>query len=289
MSAAETFPADRIVVDEAGIESGIWGEFRLKSVYQPVFRLEGEAVVPFAVEAGTVASLYAGAAPPGLFDIAVARDELALLGRIGRAIHVGNLQNVSEAAYPDLFLSLDADAFADRDLLAGEIEALFERIAAFSIAPDRLIFTFRGHAGIAEEQLAALAAAIRGKAMRVSLEEAGPVFSSPSLLAAIAPDFLRVGADRLRLLSREPQVERMVRSMFGSLAERGIATFVDGVDSEEALGAALNAGAACFQGTLLAEPQRAGTLFDLKPRPLEGLRGRRDNVVPLFRARLSSS
>jgi EAL domain-containing protein (putative c-di-GMP-specific phosphodiesterase class I) len=289
MPVTETSAADRITVDEAGIESGIWGEFRLKSAYQPVFRLDGEALLPFAVEGSTVASLYGGAAPPGLFDLSVTRDDLALLGRIGRAIHIGNLQNVTDQVAPDLFLLLDADAFADRELLTNEIDTLSERLAGFAIVPDRLIFTFRGHAGSVEEPLAALAAAIRSKGMRVCIEEAGPVFSAPSLLAAIAPDFLRVGADRLRLLAREPQVQRMVRSMFASLAERGIATLVDGIDSSEDFVAALDAGALCFQGSLLAEPRRAGTLFDLKPLPVESLRARRDNVVPLFRARSSSN
>lgn len=289
MPAGEAFPADRILVDEAGIESGVWGEFRLKSSYQLVFRRVGETLVPFAVEGRTVAGLHGNVVPSSLFDATVTRDERALIGRIGRAIHIGNLQNVADPPGPDLFLPLDAEAFADLRLLAAEIEALSERLAEFAIEPARAAFIFRGHVEIDEGLLGGLAAAIRDQGMRICLEEAGPVFSAPSLLAAVRPDFLRADADRLRMLAREPQVQRMVRSMFASLGERGIETLAAGIDGSEDFAAALNAGAVCFQGPLLAGPRLAGTLFDFRPLPLEAVRGRRDNVVPLFAGRPAQS
>jgi EAL domain-containing protein (putative c-di-GMP-specific phosphodiesterase class I) len=283
MMAGEPFPADRILVDEAGIESAIWGAFRLKSAYQTIFRRDGEMLLPFAAEAHTFVQLHGSAVPAALFELT--REKRSLLGRIGRAIHVGNLQNV--AAGLELFLPLDADAFGEP--LDEEIEALGQRLAENAIEPAQLSFILRAHAEVAEELLAGFAAAMRGQGMRICLEETGPVFSAPSLLAALAPEFFRVGADRLKMLAREPQVQRMVRSMFSSLTERGIDTLVTGIDGSDDLVAALNAGAACFQGSLLAEPRLAGTLFDLRPLSIEALRGVRDNVVPLFAGRLSSN
>lgn len=288
MPTGAAIPADRILVDEAGNESGIWGKFRLKSAFQLVYQRDADVLLPVAVEGRTVASLDSSVLSPGLFDITATRDELALLARIGRAIHVGNLQNVAGSIRLGLFLAIDAEAFADPPLLLEEIAALSERLAEFAIEPGQVAFTFRDHAGIDEHDLAGCAATIRNRGMRVCLEEPGPVFSAPSLLSAIAPDFLRLGADRLCMLAREPQVQRMVRSMFGSLHERGIETLVSDIDDGAELVAALDAGARCFQGALFSEPRLSGTLFDLQPLPIEMLRGRGDNVVPLFRGRNAS-
>lgn len=289
MPPGAAIPADRILVDEAGNESGIWGKFRLKSAFQLVYQREGEALLPAAVEGRTVASLDSSVLAPGLLDITATRDELALMARIGRAIHIGNLQNVAGSPCLGLFVAIDSEAFADLPLLAEEIAALSARLAEFAIEPGQVAFTFRDHAGIEEHDLAGCAETIRSRGMRVCLEEPGPVFSAPSLLTAIEPDFLRIGADRLCMLAREPQVQRMVRSMFGSLHERGIETLVSDVDASGELFAALEAGARCFQGAFLSQPRLSGTLFDLQPLPIETLRARGDNVVPLFRARPNAS
>ena len=85
MTAGEPFPANRILVDEAGIESGIWGAFRLKSGYQPVFRRDGETLLPFAVEGRTLVQLDGSAVPSALFEVTREEIEGLLVTRVIRA------------------------------------------------------------------------------------------------------------------------------------------------------------------------------------------------------------
>ena len=54
--------SESILVDDNGIEYGIYGDFRLRSAYQPIFRREGATLVPFAVE-GLVAVVFGPALP----------------------------------------------------------------------------------------------------------------------------------------------------------------------------------------------------------------------------------
>lgn len=275
-------PQPTILIDEAGIESGAWGKFRLKAAYQPMFRLAGERLVPIAVEGRMQPVLDGNLVPPALFHASVRREERPQIARLARALAVGNLENVAGGSGLRLLLGLDTDAFADLPATTDDIHAVCQRLTDAEVETQRLIWVMRGYAGVTEKALASLAATIRGLGMRVSLEENGPVFSAPSLIWAVAPDMLCIGADRLRALALEPQVLRMVRSMYTVLAERGIEIAAAGVESREDFVAASDAGSACFQGAYLARAGLAGSLFDFRPLQVDLLRGTRDNVVPLF-------
>src|SRR5688572_17768193 len=66
---------DAIMVDEIGIESGGYGIYRLRSLYQPIFERRDQFLQAVAVE-GTVAPYVAGEeAPPEMFLAAVAEDD----------------------------------------------------------------------------------------------------------------------------------------------------------------------------------------------------------------------
>jgi EAL domain-containing protein (putative c-di-GMP-specific phosphodiesterase class I) len=275
-------PGGSILVDEAGIESGVWGKFRLKSSYQPLFRQQGDRLVPFAVEGRISAWLDGKAVSPGRFNTQVTRESRPLLERLSRRLHVGNLENVAGSTWLGLFLGLGADAFVDLPALADDIKALSERMDEAGVEPERATLVFRDFADVEQEALVSLAVTIRAHGMRVCLEENGPVFSAPSLLWAIAPDMLCIGADRLRGLALEPQALRMVRSMYGVLRERGIEIAAAGVENRDDFACASDAGSGCFQGNYLARPGLAGTLLDVRPLQIDALRSMRDNVVPLF-------
>ncbi len=281
MLTREILPGNGIVVDEAGIETGIWGRFRLKSAYQPIFRLQGEQLVPFAVEGRTLPCLEGNAVPPALFQASVTAHDRARLGRVGRQLHFGNLDNVGQSGLA-LFAGLDAEAFADPAALSLEIEDHAQRLGETGIAASSAVFVFRGHGATPDRDLAAIAAIIHGFGMRVCFEESGAVFSAPALLSAVAPDFMRVSVDRLRPLTNEPTTQRMLKTMFGALAERGITVLATGTEGPEDFVSALDAGCVCFQGTYLARPGLAGSVLALAPLDVEGLQGLRDNVVSLF-------
>ncbi|MET0943727.1 MAG: hypothetical protein ABWY13_20470, partial [Mesorhizobium sp.] len=50
LGAGAAVAGNATFVDEVGIEYGIYGAYRLRSAFQPIFRREGAWLVPFAVE-----------------------------------------------------------------------------------------------------------------------------------------------------------------------------------------------------------------------------------------------
>lgn len=275
-----SLPPDSVLVDEVGIETGVWGKFRLKSAYQPVFRLEGDMLTRFAVEARTLPCLEGNAVPPALFHAAVPVVDRALLGRLGRTIAIGNLDNTGQPGLA-LLQRLEVDDHADLAALTDEVAGLATRLAEAGHPPATAIVMFRGDS-IGEDDAGALAVAIRGHGMRVCLQESGPLFSAPALLAAAAPDFLRLSAERIRMLADEAPVLRMLQAMHATLRERGIETLATGIETPDDFAATLSAGLSCFQGVYLARPVLAGSLLGASPLPVGTLRGGRDNVVSLF-------
>ena len=57
-----------LLVDEVGIETGIYEKYRLKTAHQPIFRREAAELVPFAVEARVAPFRGGEACPAGLFE-----------------------------------------------------------------------------------------------------------------------------------------------------------------------------------------------------------------------------
>ncbi|MGD9914033.1 MAG: EAL domain-containing protein [Rhizobiaceae bacterium] len=275
-----SFIGGNILVDETGVETGLWGRFRLKTVFQPVFRLHGDVLTAFAVEGRTLPLLEGSVVPPNLFAASVLPSDRAFLGRLGRMLGVGNLENASSGGL-DVFVGLDLDS-ADVAALPEEVEELSVRLAEAGQSADAAIFVLRGHAARLPAELAGVAETIRSSGMRLCLEGEGPLFPAPDLLSALSPDFLRLDAARLRVLAGDASIRRLLLSMHLALAERGIAVLATGIEVPGDFAATVDAGSACFQGMHLARPALAGSMLSLNPLAVEPLRNSRDNVVPLF-------
>ncbi|MGE0500071.1 MAG: EAL domain-containing protein [Rhizobiaceae bacterium] len=268
-----------IRIDEAGIHTGLWGAFRLKSVFQPVYLRDRERLVPFAVEGRTLPYVD-GAALSEQFRRAVLDEELPALDRLDRALHVGNLETLDS---PDLqlFVAFDVRRPHGPSVVAEEARSIEGRLRATEIDTNRMVWVLRGHSDVSEETLASYVNVVRSSGMGLATEESAPVFTSPERLAIIKPDFVRVAVSRLALLSAAA-VLPLVRAMFAALRERGARVLVSGIGQPPELSLALDAGADCLQGVLLAAPGLAGTLFDLPPLDADRLRSRVGKIVPLF-------
>lgn len=85
---------DTIIVDEIGIESGGYGIYRLRSLYQPIYERRGKLLRAVAVE-GTVAPYVAGeAAPREMFLAAVSADDRDFVERMELALPLRNHGNI---------------------------------------------------------------------------------------------------------------------------------------------------------------------------------------------------
>ncbi|MEQ9572719.1 MAG: hypothetical protein RLN95_11670, partial [Nitratireductor sp.] len=101
-------------VDEVGIAYGRFQELRLKSCYQPLFRVEDDLLMPFAVEALVIAFTGGKAVPATKLFERAAAEERAALERLCRVLHMRNYHNIGVDGL-ELFFNVDP-AMPDEDV-----------------------------------------------------------------------------------------------------------------------------------------------------------------------------
>lgn len=265
---------DAIAVDDIGLSFGLFRTLRLKTVFQPIFARHGPMLSPCAVSAGLKAESKGGPAAAGAL-VQLTPGERAMLRRLNRRLAIRNLRHFGcEEPDVDLIVALsDADEDAE-----GEADAL--------LADSALAGLMRGQACFDLTDLADAEVTCR---LAARLERIGSTFAlnleAASRLRAIEPRLqprvVRIPPAWTRRIVAEAGLLRMLRLLVTTLAGRGAAVQVEGIDDARHLRAALAAGAERLQGDFLAQPAVAGTAVDDAPLGIAELLGASENVVSL--------
>lgn len=270
---------DAIMVDEIGIESGGYGIYRLRTLYQPIFERRGRELHAVAVE-GTVAPFIAREAVPSeIFLSAASPDDLDFIEQMSLVLPVRNHGNIGLPTL-DLMVGLRfgdsvpetmvdrvrliAAASAEIELDAGlVICALAEPPAQDGTLPSRL------------------AAEMRGR-LRIAIGDFGAGRWTDGQIDALRPEIVGIDGDWFQKVCRDATTVRLFDSVVARLRERKSRVLVAGIDNEEQLGVALRAGADLVQGLHLAPPAHVGTVFDETPLPIAEKLGGTRKILPLF-------
>lgn len=244
-----------IIVDEIGLESGGYGIYRLRCLYQPVFARRGQALQALAVEGFARPFVAGDEVPEDLFLGAAAEDDLDFIRQMGLVLPLRNHRNL-EADDVDLFLSL-APAGQSFAHVLDRLALVAEEIAAIELDPACVVCAVSDIAGAAD--LAQLAQKIRGHGMRVAIGDFGAGRWTDEQLDLLSPDVVRIDGDWFRQVCRDAVTVRLFDSVVARLSERGARVLVDGIDREQQLGVALRGGADLLQGPHLAPPAHVGT------------------------------
>lgn len=272
-----------IVVDEVGIETGVYRDYRLKTSYQPIFRREGESLRPVAVDA-FVAPFHAGAlVPVAEWSGAVDDDDRQFIRALCQALHLRNHRNIGVPGLK-LHIGYDAGAPADQAAAIGRFEKLLGSLEGLDLDPRQLVCELRGNQTAGGAMLAVLAAEMRGHGVTMAVCDFGTGHSTMSQIEMLKPQMVRVDGAWFRALCRERAAVKLLGPIVRLLRQIGAAVLIDGIETTTQLEAALASGAEYVQGSRLAPPALAGTLFDSAARPLSVLLYPNEKVVPLFAA-----
>ncbi len=265
---------DAIAVDEIGLSFGLFQALRLKTVFQPIFARHGPMLSPCAVSTGLKAESK-GAPAPAEALAQFTSGERAMLRRLNRRLAIRNLGHFGcEEPDVDLLIGLsgtDEDADAEADAL---------------LADSALAGLMRGQVCFDLTDLADMDATCR---LAARLERIGSTFAldleAAGLLRTVKPRLqprlVRIPPVWTRRIVAEAGLLRMLRLLVTTLAGRGTAVQVEGIDDAKHLRAALAAGAERLQGDFLAQPAVAGTAVDDAPLSIADLLGASGNVVSL--------
>ncbi len=271
---------DSIIADEIGLESGGYGIYRLRSLYQPIYERRGRSLHMVAVE-GTVAPYVAGEiVPPEMFDSAVTDEDDSFVGRMGVALVLRNHVNI-DAQGLDLFLTVGSGD-SDDEMLADRVPFIVGELGNAEIEPGS-IFCAIGSSAVSDAfELSLTARQMRDHGLRIAVGDFGAGHWSDEQLNALEPDIVRIDGDWFQKVCRDATTVRLFDSVVARLRDRHSRVLVSGISTEMQFGVAVRAGAHLFQGDHLARPALAGTIMDEEPVSIAQRLGNARKIVPLF-------
>lgn len=271
---------DSIIADEIGLESGGYGIYRLRSLYQPIYERRGRNLHMVAVE-GTVAPFVAGEiVPPEMFAGAVTDEDGDFVGRMGVALVLRNHVNI-DADDLDLFLATSS-ANGGGEMLADLVPFIAKELANAEMEPGS-IFCAIGSSAVPDAFVLSLTARqLRDHSLRIAVGDFGAGQWSDEQLNTLEPDIVRIDGDWFQKVCRDATTIRLFDSVVARLRDRHSKVLVSGISTEMQFSVAVRAGAHLFQGDHLARPALAGTIMDQEPVSIAQRLGNARKIVPLF-------
>lgn len=266
-----------MLLDEAGIETGILGELRLKSAYSLIFSRDGEWLMPVAAAATLQPMLHGRpVALRGLGASTRAAHDPDWVQRLETELHLRNSPNIG-AENLDLHLRLTGPGLRrmQRRYAPGD-----PADSVPLVDPQRLVWQMRP--GYAQGLIGQEAAHLRRIGCRIVLEGFGMDHEILAAMERLQPEFVATDEAWFRRVSGEPAAVLLFVRLVERLKQRGARVLVAGIETPGQLRVALRAEADLLQGDHIAPPALAGTLIDTKPRQLSPLIQEREVVVSLF-------
>jgi EAL domain-containing protein (putative c-di-GMP-specific phosphodiesterase class I) len=271
---------EAILADEVGIQYGIYGAFRLRSAYQPIFAPRGRFLDAVAVE-GLVEPHRAGrpVAPRAFFEGVPAQDCL-FVETMCRMLHLRNFCNIGVDGL-DLFFNYNPLINDHLGRALAEIRLMTRHLGELGLHPGMLVCEITEQEAD-DKLLVSLVREMRRDGIRIAIDDFGTGHSTEERVALLRPDIVKIDGTWFAEFCRHAAAERFFRPLVATLHDHGAKVLVEGIEQSVHLRVALDGGADFLQGFHLGRPALAGTVFDEEPQSIDGLLGMDNKVVPLF-------
>ena len=269
---------EALIVDEIGIESGCYGLYRLRSLYQPIFKRREKTLKMVAVE-GTALPYVAGEEVPSeVFLAAVADDDHEFVGRMGLALSLRNHKNIG---LETLELVIDPEGY-EADTLVDRIRLIARELAGSGLDPGQVVCALGEHAASDVALLSRLAKEMRRHGLRIAVGDFGAGHWTDEAVDLLKPEIVRIDGGWFRQVCRDATTVRLFDAVVSRLHERQSKVLVAGIESAEQLGVALRVGADLLQGPHLAPAAMVGMELDERPLSIAERLDETQKTRPLF-------
>jgi EAL domain-containing protein (putative c-di-GMP-specific phosphodiesterase class I) len=279
---SETRTAAGTFVDEIGIEIGIYGDWRLKATFRPIFARAGGGFRPVAVEGGVRPFVFGREVDERMFRRAVPRHDRPAVTALGAVLCLRNLQHTGVEG---LKLLLDAEfgGAVSAAKARAAVRALAAEIRRNGLDADSVIVQLSAVGG---EAANAAFDGLRAKGIGFALVEKGNGLAfdgaGNDAEADPLPDLVTIDAGWFRMVAGQPSTAQLFGALVHGYRSRGAVVLVEGVATAGELRVALDSGADWLSGPLLAPVALSGAVLPEDALQIETLldQGR---VIPLFR------
>lgn len=269
------------VVDEIGIEIGVYGDWRLKTVFTPVFARSGGALRAVGVKGEARPFVYGREMDERMFRRAVPPRDRPALSAMGAVLC---LRNLRQTFVDGLKLILDAEpvAAASGPRLRAAARALVGEIDRNDLDPGDVLVDITALAAAPESLLDVATGALRSHGVGVAFREDGDGIPPACLMPGSSPGLVVIDDDWFRVVTSQAATAQLFGALVRGYRSQGALVLVEGVTTAAELAVALDAGADWLSGPLLSPPALAGAAFPEQALSVATLLDER-RVIPLFR------
>lgn len=232
---------------------GVVGRIRdmtLHSHYQPIISLAHHRVVGYEGLLRPRNAAGQALAPNRLFDSMHADDDIVLLDRLARNLHVRNFVAAGQGE-PWLFLNVNARVAMSGKTYGAYFEAL---LARHGLPPHRVVIELIEN-DIRDEGLLAEAMGYYTKlGCLVAIDDFGAGHSNFERIWRVQPQIVKIDRSSLIQARNSGKVRRVLPNLVALLHEAGCLTLIEGIEDEEDAMIALDAGVDFAQGYLFGRP-----------------------------------
>ncbi len=244
---------EAIFINNDGTHCGTFGPFKLRSAFQPVFAAKSKTHRLVAYEALIRPEINGSPVRiPDLFDNLKTQDQL-FLERLCRSLHLRNFKILGDTS-ARLFLNIDPAPYTDTGLVDQEARSLITEVMNCELPTSRIICEIIETESSNNQLVEQLCTQLRSAGMHIAIDDYGSDHSNWDRYIQVRPDILKLDGEIFRNLCRTPAASAALGELVTSLDDVGCTLLVEGVETQNQLEIAINAGVPLFQGYHLAIP-----------------------------------
>lgn len=240
--------------------TGVWGPYRLKSAFQPIFRFDEGKLVVEAFE-GLIRPFRDGdAVSPADFFQSIDAGDRFHVETLTRTLHLLNAGTYLDPA-TTLFINFDPSLFSERPIARKALRDMKLVLHEAGIEAHRIVCEVTEQKSSSPQALGGFVDALREHGFRIAVDDYGAEESDIHRVTALRPDIVKFDAQWIaRLMDTRPG-SALLSVMVEQFAAKGIRTVFEGIEEHWQLELAERCGAHMVQGYILARPEIAPTSF----------------------------
>lgn len=268
---------DAIHVDEVGLETGLYGDYRLRTVYHPIFLREGrETASPWGVEGRVQPMLQNKPVADDVFRANTDTDDELLVSVLRGILPMRNYLNLGVDGLA-IIVGYEAPVYRELDQATACMDALVQAISDVWIEPSFVYYAVGNE--VPDDIFTSVAMELKFRGMQTALADFGTEPSSLSRLETLGPRIVKLDSRMFARLADVPIAVRLMSSIVERLQREGRHVLVTGIETAEHLRVAVDMGVNLLEGSLLRAARQAGVLLDMSSVNLAALLSGSENVV----------
>lgn len=238
-----------------------WGSFTLHSAYQPIYSLSHQRLVGHEALLRAVDDAGKSVSPVQMFAGCASEDETRSLDESCRALHAQGFAAACDSAQW-LFLNVDASLFSATSRVGPGV-AMEKTLAGTGILPQQVVVELLEAALPDGAVFERCTRELKDLGCLIALDDFGAGHSNFDRVFRLQPHIVKLDRSVIAHAGVDKVVRRVTTQMISLLHECGALVLVEGVESDDEAGIALDANADFVQGYHFGRPEPSMVSVDV--------------------------